>query len=76
MACSPWGRTLGLSVWLEIFLFLGAPMPVQIKGPYINKGPSWTKNSYRQGAPTDKGPINMLCNSYRQRALTDNLGPL
>ena len=29
--------------------------PLEIKGPYTDKGPLRTKSSYRQGALTDKG---------------------
>ena len=44
------------------------------KSPYTGKGPSYTRSSYRQRDPTDKRPLKTLCNSYGQRALTDNLG--
>ena len=44
---------------------------------HLQKGaPTDKRPLYRQGVLTEKGPLQTLCNSYRQRALTYNLGPL
>ena len=52
--------------------------PLQIRDPYIQgvltyKGPyrqEAARGFYRQGAPTNKGPLQTLCNFYKQGVLT------
>ena len=38
--------------------------------------PLFRQRAHTDKRPTDKEPLQTLCNSYRQRDLTDNLGPL